>query len=355
MEDVLDIQKIFKKPSLSRKEANDSIKKLIKSFLEFFMKKEYTMHESVKISSGIDPTIHFIGSHISVFKKYLKGGDIPQKGYVISQECIRTQNLKNYLKKDSYFNWASFFSSMGLISPPERLTDVCKEMLIYLREILKIPEKDIHIRISSKDKDLLQSCIDSGMGNILEIDAKPKNYYRHKFGFSDIFGRNFNIALRHSKTKKFEDIGNIILIERNGHPIAVELALGTSTVIKQLAGLGHVLDCFYITNLKNINEKTRRKVEDIILVVSTLYHEGLRHSNRGKGRVLGGYLKSLSYLRKRTNLNFEALKKSIEGFMNQQYKSYDIEVINEIIEYLKWFEKKTSLYEQFIKKIKKDS
>ena len=101
--------KIFKDSNLSRKKAKKNMQKLIDNFLKHFSNKGYKIHTTVKISSGADSSVHLIGSHISVFKPYLEKENIPSPGYIMSQNCIRTQNLNNYGKKDYTFKWGSSF------------------------------------------------------------------------------------------------------------------------------------------------------------------------------------------------------------------------------------------------------
>ena len=96
--------KIKDMPRFNRKESHFHMQNMIDGFLNYFQEHSCIKHEPVKISSGIDPSVRFIGSHISVLKPYFLNDNIPTGGYVMSQPCIRTRNLKNYekLSKISY-------------------------------------------------------------------------------------------------------------------------------------------------------------------------------------------------------------------------------------------------------------
>jgi len=344
---------IFENSYLSREKANKNMLKLIDNFLNYFSDKGYIKNPSFKISSGIDNSVHLIGSHISVFKPYLEKENIPFPGLVMSQDCIRTQNLNNYAEKDYIFNWGSSFSSLGLIAPPNRLKEVCIEAMDYIDNMLQIKRENLKIMINSQDKDFMEICLELGLKDIMEIDSMPLKYYRHKLGYENIFGRNFNFAIKDQTTLKFADVGNMIVIEKNNIPVAVELALGTSTIIKQVCGLKHVLDCSYIDVPGKMDPMLKRKIEDIIIVSVILYSEGLRPSNRGCGRILNNYVKSLSYLRKEANISLEELNNIISEFEKNNYGGKEANIYGEIIEYLKKFESKTRAYGQFVKRLKK--
>lgn len=346
-------KQFFQDSSKSRENAQKNMHKLIKSFLDYFAKKGYTKHPAVKISSGADSSVHFIGSHISVFKPYLEKEKVPTPGYILSQSCIRTQNLKKYSQKEYTFNWGSFFLSLGLIAPPTRLNEVIIESMDYIRNILKIDDKNLKIMINSKDKEFMNACKELKLNKFLEIDTKPLEYYRHKLGYENIFGKNFNFAIKDANKNEFADVGNIIIIEKDEKPVAVELALGTSTIIKQVCGLEHILDCTNIHVPIKDNIWLRRKIEDIIIVAVALYREGLRPSNKAKARILGDYIKTLSYLRSEAKISLEELKRIIQKYEKDNYPKDKKLVYDEIIDFINNFENKTTIYNQFVQRLKK--
>jgi alanyl-tRNA synthetase len=104
---------IYGKKRFSPEEAKDHVESLVSDFKDHYDSLGYTEVPSVKITSGIDPTVRFIGSHISVFKPYLDEDRVPSSGVYTRQDCLRTRNVEKLLD-DSYFpNWGSYFSSIG--------------------------------------------------------------------------------------------------------------------------------------------------------------------------------------------------------------------------------------------------
>jgi hypothetical protein len=327
--------------------AKEHVERLIAQFRAHCNTIGYKEVEAVTISSGIDPTVRFIGSHISVLKPFLSSeSEITPPGVFMTQGCLRTRNVDRLLDDSYYPKWGSYFMSLGLLSAPERLDLVCSEIRTLFFDSLLVDPKDFRIRISSTDEDLslgVQHFFDS---KCLDFDTMPNNYYRHQIGMPGLQGRNFNIALRDYNTDTFSDVGNVIILERDGHPLCIELALGVSTVLKQLYNLDHVLECTPVIGLELINdEPLRRKFEDAIITCQVLFSEGLRPlGQHNRNRILKRYLKSLSYFRCRASIDHEHLYRLIRGFEEQQLLvTTDSSVARTIVDYVKIYENELKL------------
>ena len=319
--------------------AREHVELLIADFKKYYSSLGYKEEPAVLISSGIDPTVRFIGSHISVFKPYLIEKRIPNPGLFIRQECIRTRN-KDRLLDDSYFpKWGSYFTSIGAVTPPERLYEACNETFNFFEKRLVISPENILIRINSADLDLIDVCRQHYGEQNLEIDSRKPEYYRHKLGIEGISGRSFNIALRNPNGEEFSDVGNIILFEDTKEQLGVETALGSTTILKQLYGLDHVQDCTPVMGLKLEDEAIRRKFEDSIITSTVLYQEGLRPLGQNtRNRILKQYIKSLSYFRAKSGMNIDDLFQIVSDFEKRQFPEATAPTSGIIIEYVKAFE-----------------
>ena len=108
--------------------------------------------------------------------------------------------------------------------------------------------------------------------------------------------------------------------------MGIEIALGSSTVLKQIYGLSHVMDChpvlgldYYITN-PNI----RVKMEDTIVTSMALYNDGLEPSNRDNtNRLMKKYLEIMRDCTEKTNLPKAALRKTLHQYEFLEYGSND--------------------------------
>jgi hypothetical protein len=319
--------------------AKEHVESLVSDFKSHYMGEDYQEIQSVPITSGIDPTVRFIGSHISVLKPYIEDGTTPSPGLFMQQDCLRTRNVDKLLDDGYLPNWGSYFSSIGAITPPERLDDACTTTFDFLEKKLLIKPENIVIRISSKDKDLLEACSHRYSADRMEIDTKNPEYYTHKIGVEGLRGRNFNIALKNPSTEGFSDIGNIIIFETDNKTMGVEIALGTSTILKQLYSLDHVQDCTPVMGLHVENEPIRRKFEDAIISSTVLYREGLRPIGKhNRNRILKQYVRSLSYFRGKSGLSLDNLSKIIKDFENSEFPGSGTSSAEILVEFLGSFE-----------------
>jgi len=298
--------------------AKKHVEMLIKSFRKYYSRLGYKEKSSVLISSGVDPTVRFIGSHISVFKPYLINGEISYPGIYMRQDCIRARNV-DYLFEDDYCPaWGSYFPSIGVLSSSERLNEACEDILGFLKGELEISSDNIMIRANSLDGDLICAC--NHCCEFKEINSRDIEYYRHKMGMQGVWGRNCNIALKNSNGNGFSDIGNIIIIENKEKIMGIEIALGSTVILKQLYGLDHVQDCTPVPGLNLRDDNIRRKFEDSIITSTVLFREGLKPFDRdSRSRTLKQYILSLSYFRAKSRLNLGELFKIISDFEEREF------------------------------------
>jgi len=330
---------IYGKEKFSQETAKEHLESLINNFKGYYSSLGYKEEPPVLISSGIDPTVRFIGSHISVFKPYLTENRVPSPGLFMRQDCVRTRNADRLLD-DSYFpNWGSYFPSIGAITPPKRLNETCEETFDFFEKKLGISPENFLIRINSKDVDLMDVCKKHYKDANLEVDTRKLDYYRHKLGMEGVWGRNFNIALRDSNRDSFSDIGNIILIESAERQLGVEIALGSTTILKQLHGLDHVQDCTPVAGLNLESEAIKRKFEDSIITSTVLYREGLRpFGQHNRSRILKQYVRSLSYFRAKSKLGIGSLSQIISGFEKREFPESTERIYDIIVESVKAYE-----------------
>ena len=333
------IKNIYGKEKFPPERAKQYIDWIVNNFKEHFSSLDYKEGQSVPISSGVDPSVRFIGSPISVFKPRLVNRQIPYPGIFMRQDCIRTKNSDKLLNDDFLPAWGSYFPNMGAITPPERISDGCNEAFDFFEKKLGISRENILIRINSQDGDLLDICRGRYKDTNLEVDSRKIDYYRHKLGIEGFGGRNCNIALRGSSGEGFSDVANLIVIEDKGSPVCLEISIGTTTILKELYGLDHVQDGVPVEGLRFADEKFRRKFEDAIVTSSVLFHEGLRPlGQQNRNRILKKYVQSLSYFRAKCDIQITDLSKIINEFEEREFSSTNERVTDILINYIIAFE-----------------
>jgi len=331
---------IYDKEKFSPEKAKEYVDDLTSKFKDFYSSIGYNEEPSVQISSGIDPTVRFIGSHISVFKHYLIGDNVINPGVFMEQPCIRTRNADKLLDDSFSPQWGSYFLSIGTLASPDRLKEACNEAFDFFERKLGIARENLLIRINSADEDLMETCRERCDNDNLEIDTQKPEYYRHKIGEKGITGRNFNIALRNPNGAGFADVGNIIVLENSEKKLGIETALGTSVILKQLYGLDHVQDCNPVIGLEKIKDQMmRRKFEDSIITSTILLSEGLRpFGGSARNRLLKKYMNSLIYFKDKSGLDMHELQTIISEFEKKEIVDSDKSISNYMIEYIKALE-----------------
>lgn len=324
-------------PKFERKESHFHMQNMIDSFLNYFQDRSCVKHEAAKITSEIDPSVRFIGSHISVLKPYFMNDTIPIGGYVMSQPCVRTRNLKNYENDTFYPNWGSYFPSLGILTKPEQLEKIAKQSYEYIQDQWNIDPHDIKVRISALDTDLMDLANDMFKPQMFEVDTMQPKYYRHKLGIDGVWGRNFNLALRDYGKDTFSDIGNVIILENNDKQLGIEIALGSSTVLKQIYGLNHVMDCHPVLGLERYitNPNIRVKMEDTIVTSMALYNDGLEPSNKDNtNRLMKKYLEIMKTCVDKNQLPKEVLRKTLHQYEFLEYGSNNGEYTQKIMDFI---------------------
>lgn len=255
-------------------------------FLGCFEAAGYDVVNGVPVSSKIDPSVYLVGSTISVLKSRLLGGpDIPH--CVMVQRAIRTQSLCK-MEHGQYQNgiYGSYFIAMGTLAPYHWLEETVALVYGFIREFLPLSEPPL-FRVSNMDSDLRAACQKTGP---VELDSRPITYYRHRYGLETqkVSGRNCNLAI--SSGGRFLDIANIIVIERDGVPFAVEFAMGMSTFLTHLYGFPHTMLGNTVADVLPMRRDADYSLGDCVSVVHCLLREGIvPNSSKMQGRLLKRY------------------------------------------------------------------
>ena len=303
------------------------------SFKDYFLSKKYVLINNIDISSGADNTVKFIGSAISVMKPLLLENNINCIGNIIVQRAIRTRALTR-INISEKLEWSSYFDALGVLVPYNRLEFLVYDSIDFLIKKCNLQESDILIRISSRDKDLIDAIKKINYNVNLEIDSKDISYYNHKYGLDDygIYGRNFNIAIKDKSDSLFKDIGNIIVIESNSQKYGVEFAIGANAIIMRKEGIPSSVAASSITDIIQLTDDRYYKFADCVAVVSHLAFENLeKYKNNAKMRsqiyLFHKYLRALKYWQDELKIDYNELLKIIENYLLLEYQKYDSTII----------------------------
>lgn len=329
--------------TFSAKAENERITNL---FFNRYNNLNYRIEPSRNITCGCDTSVYLIGSSISVLKPLLLNSSIPNEGVSIIQPAIRTQQLQNLYRDDGYFSeWGSYFKALGTLRTYKNIEEVIYDTYKFI-VALGNTDNEILIRIHSKDTDMLNACQKVIPYIKTEIDSMPEKYYKHKYGMDScgIQGRNFNIAIKDTRTGKFGDIGNIIVIERNNEPIATESALGLNTLIARMNGLSHTVQATVIADFIDCRSYDYCRFADCVAVISHLFAENIRpNSSNRVSRLLKKYLRGVMYYAISLQVALPKIYSIIKKYVTYEY---NIDTANNVESFLDYIKKNNLREEQ---------
>ena len=292
-----------------------------KSFDNCFGKREYKKINGVNISSGIDSSVTFIGSGISVLKKDLLADTIPNKGEFVVQKAIRTQGLKNIYDLNVDSRYYSFFEAFSALRKYENLDSLFDDMIAFFHNYLDIKKSEILLRINYDDEDLVD--ISKKRDISIEYNTEDLNLYKHKFGLDDlgISGRNLNIALKNASTKVYDDVGNLIVIESPNQKYGCEFAIGIQPILMATQGKKYSLECSYISEFLPLKTIEERKFAESFVVVANLLNESIEdNTHRYPVYLYKKYLKALKYYSDILKIDEEFIRKTMLDYLEREYQ-----------------------------------
>lgn len=306
------------------------IENLKKDYINFFSEVGYQQNKEVKISSGIDKSVVFVGSTISILKPKLLNDDIDNPGDFLIQRAIRTRGLKR-IDIPEKNEWSSYFDASGILVPYANLEKLVYDTIEFLNKIIGFDYENIMIRISSDDLDLIKSLRNINDKVLIEFDSKPQNYYKHKYGLQDmgIYGRNFNIAIRNVKDNKYKDIGNIIVIESNEKKYGAECAIGLNSILMRKLELDTSIEASSVVDIYNVVSPEDFKFADCLSVVSNLAYENVSSlSDRSPNYLYRKYLRHLFQWGDIMGISNDRIFEMIKDYILLEYGDYEENIIN---------------------------
>jgi hypothetical protein len=293
----------FEEQPETRGKFQPEMQRITGSFQSLFASFDYERVDEVAITSGVDPTVRFIGAPISVMKPLFLEKRVPQPGAFMVQNCVRTSNIQKLFEFETTPVYGSFFTAMGALVPYERLTGIFSETNTFLTDSVGIDADNLYISLHEADDDLHAAALRAGTIRV-QPNTMHDGYYRHGYGEDGVRGRNISYWLQNTSTGQYEDVGNIIVIESDEGELGVELALGDTTLIKQAEGLAHILDAYDIKMVPpNTPEPLKRRFEDVVITAMALCREDIRPgSHNNQTRILRTYMKAASLYRRLAQL-----------------------------------------------------
>ena len=300
-------------------------------FNKCFCEHGYIQEKPVKITSQIDKSVDFIGSKISPLKHYLIDNNIPKTGVSLIQNCMKLRTLKS-IKNNVPSTFGSCYRGMGTITQYD-LDKVVNDTFDYFlnEKYLNIDPEDIHIRINSKDLDLIEAISQVDNRIIREYDTEPEEAYKHVYGLQNeqITGRNLNIALRKTNTNEFFDCSAIIVMENPSEKLAIDMGIGNSSLGMCYFNTDNTVASSRVGDIITIDGVEKMKFADCIVTVSTLSHENiLEHPSKHFRKKFRQYVNALIFWQNQLGITNDEVVTYINKYIELEYREevvdYDI-------------------------------
>jgi hypothetical protein len=215
--------------------------------------------------------------------------------------------------------WGSYFVSLGALLPDARENEACA-LLERCFALLGVP----HTEVSYLSSDKRLSSMAQRNFPMWKVREDTKQYpYRHKVGVAQVYGENLNVAIG-LNSLSFEPVANIILYRYCDRPCGIEVALGTSTVVKVLRRLNHVVDTFPLPEALNTLGSTAvvRCWKDAAVTSLQLLREGLPSTGQhNRSRLLRTYLTIFKYSPVTRLLGRDSAREVLSRYLKDYYTS----------------------------------
>jgi len=275
---------------------------LATTFLSFYEGLGSTFVPPIPLVPGkIDTSVVFTGATINGWKEYLRSEkELAEGGIHTVQPCLRTQNADSFYRIENIPPFGSYFTMAGILAPSSRLDEIYRSALNFLMEKIRIRPKNITVHLCSMHEEIGR-CVDNNTPSGVYIARDQINYYEWRYGMEGFRGEGLTIAIFNETTGMFEEIGNVVLIKRDGAPVASEWGFGLETATARILSLPHPLCASPVARAVGENfleTPVGVRLADGLLVVSALLANGIdfSYNDRRVVRVLEDYKRGVGFL-----------------------------------------------------------
>lgn len=293
------------------------------SFREYFLKNKYILHSPAPLISQEDKSVVFTSSSINILKPTILSVNYINEGYVLSQECLRTQALKNAFDNNFLPFGQAYFNISGILSRPDRFSKVFEEMLDFTINYLGIDPLNLKIK-STKKMDLLDR-VEDFFDIDVEYDLEKEDFYKWRFGMEEIYGEGLTISIRNDSEDSYLDVGNIVrILAPNGKELGVEFGYGHEFFLSKVLGVKNPLELSEVFEVFPFREGLSSKYYGNLEVVSRIKDakRGVRVNSSAK-RSYKKYLQSLKFMGKSLDKDSDEIINEIQFFYNHISNSKD--------------------------------
>jgi hypothetical protein len=276
----------------------------------------YIEKPSLPVASGIDRTVHFVGSVSNVLKNEFLSKHQLDRSFIV-QDCFRTQSASRILDPGYDARWGSNFTMMGGSAETWQgealFYGICALLETYVQGTsarLLVYNEEILCRLLGGQNRVLK-------GRVSYLDPSPEEYQQDWiYGERNIRGVGLTFFI-HNGEERYE-IGNLIKLYRDEKEIGYEFGFGVEAIVMGLLRLNFSLLARPIGGLLAINNANRRKLADAVESSLQMIDWGITTGSRDKPRLLRQYIKAVEQYARLENLGLLYLDALAEKFCSLQ-------------------------------------
>lgn len=276
-------------------DAGSTRRRILLAFNNFYLRRGYLTVWPAPLIPRDDPSLLFTNASIVGFKPYvMTPQSIPESGFCVVQPCIRVHNLKSLDDPGFRPNYVCLFDMLGTLARISRFDQVNVEFLELFERGLGVPRARIFVETRSEDADFADIW-DSLVGPAnVSRNTLPAEHYRWQFGVLGLTGRGITVSIRPPNPSVAPvAVGNVIVLRKGPHEVAVETALGVETTLCALTGAESCLSVSVMASLMDTSFPAAARLADLLAPALALYRAGLRPGNRKEAHVLKRMVKGI--------------------------------------------------------------
>lgn len=263
--------------------------KVERHFRQIFVSEGYTEQIPFPIFPCPDQTTLFTCATISVFKEQLLAGSVGKMSVI--QPCLRTQNVGRILDDSFDPEYLSSFLMLGIISPIKGF-DI-NSVVNFFDSFPDSREKILVRNSKGIDDDFFRQL---NRYYQTEFDTREPYYYRWQYGEKLLSGSGVTFALKQPDGRSL-DIGNLVLIYKDGASVAVEFGFGLETLVSRLIGRGspYEISREYLQTTLDLTPNKKR-LGDSLIVALKLFENGITPGKGGAASVMRKAIRHACFL-----------------------------------------------------------
>jgi len=274
-------------------------------FLNFFETRGYLKIDREPIVPLEDKTILLTNSAIVPFKRYLgeNSRELSKSGIVVTQPCLRAQNLKLDLEEDTINNLLLSFNMVGALVLASEAKRFAQDVEEYLLMTAGFDKENIYLDTFQEFTSSNQAWSRNNNNKIAcYFGEKNKDYYYWKFGVDKLTGRGSTFRV-HDKNGFNRDLANWIEIVYDGKIQAYGFGFGVEILLSCQQRMDWIIKALPGSQIFPIKNNLEIKVLDLTTFLLKGYHGGLREGSNGPRYLMRKSIKQLVFLLKKQNNN----------------------------------------------------